>query len=104
MLPWLCSASGSGSFVPLDLPDQPIQMPPRSSRAACSATARPPAGAAPLLVGRVTRFDTITRRLKLGFLSGFPGRPDASKGVTGPRARSEEHTSELPSLMRLSYA
>src|SRR3546814_5715114 len=30
------------------------------------------------------------------------GRPD--QGDFGPRARSEEHTSELQSLMRISYA
>src|SRR3546814_988409 len=35
-----------------------------------------------------------------------PGRPDAARNAVGGRlfARSEEHTSELQSLMRISYA
>src|SRR3546814_979143 len=37
------------------------------------------------------------------------GRPDAGRAASGtsgrrPRSRSEEHTSELQSLMRISYA
>src|SRR3546814_3844502 len=33
-----------------------------------------------------------------------PGRMDLGQGPCGPRRRSEEHTSELQSLMRISYA
>src|SRR3546814_2391371 len=32
------------------------------------------------------------------------GRGDAAQGVLAQRQRSEEHTSELQSLMRISYA
>src|SRR3546814_1745354 len=48
------------------------------------------------------------RRLDLGFLSGFlllfrgSARSEGQRG--GDRKRSEEHTSELQSLMRISYA
>src|SRR3546814_5974904 len=36
-----------------------------------------------------------------GNMQGFP---HASRGSSPPRGRSEEHTSELQSLMRISYA
>src|SRR3546814_10293366 len=42
-----------------------------------------------------------------GFLSGHPSvRPSSARETfdTGDRSRSEEHTSELQSLMRISYA
>src|SRR3546814_2699518 len=37
---------------------------------------------------------------------GFPYRPDIQQGnwITSEQVRSEEHTSELQSLMRISYA
>src|SRR3546814_1509235 len=34
---------------------------------------------------------------------GYPGRPDRNRTWREP-SRSDEHTSELPSLMRISYA
>src|SRR3546814_4338084 len=36
--------------------------------------------------------------------AGFPRPPAASTGLPDAPHRSEEHTSELPSLMRISYA
>src|SRR3546814_3427332 len=42
-----------------------------------------------------------TRRLDLGDVNGYPFFNVASVGFS---ARSEEHTSELQSLMRISYA
>src|SRR3546814_9502245 len=58
---------------------------------------------------RSTRTDTLFPYTTL-FRSGFEFEPRAEKpgaktaGRTAPAKRSEEHTSELQSLMRISYA
>src|SRR3546814_5174334 len=46
--------------------------------------------------GRILGVDTLA--------DGGPGSLRACIDATGPRVRSEEHTSELQSLMRISYA
>src|SRR3546814_10435001 len=48
----------------------------------------------------VTHVSGTKRHLCLGSLSGAP----QGLGAPDPLARSEEHTSELQSLMRISYA
>src|SRR3546814_957725 len=40
----------------------------------------------------------------VGYLANFSAPPAQGSRPTSPRWRSEEHTSELQSLMRLSYA
>src|SRR3546814_1423840 len=53
------------------------------------------------------RFDHVTqKRETAGLATGRSGIPCVSEGQAGraARARSEEHTSELQSLMRISYA
>src|SRR3546814_4864524 len=44
------------------------------------------------------------RRAGRGRRNPRPGRDDHRRGVSGAALRSEEHTSELQSLMRISYA
>src|SRR3546814_7147342 len=41
---------------------------------------------------------------RFGPLFGIPGDPDRDRGAIDISGRSEEHTSELQSLMRISYA
>src|SRR3546814_952728 len=53
----------------------------------------------PLLQGHVLRFRRDSGRLHLP-----PARPPPPKDPHAPPLRSEEHTSELPTLMRNSYA
>src|SRR3546814_2061290 len=54
-------------------------------------------------VGRPHTPDTAG---KGGLMRGFPRFPsnDSINAVSSPQIRSEEHTSELQSLMRISYA
>src|SRR3546814_4986143 len=68
-----------------------------------------PAGlllAVPLLVIAKILCDHIEPLAVVGeYLSSLPPGSGASRPAAEPeKARSEEHTSELPSLMRLSYA
>src|SRR3546814_8141645 len=57
-------------------------------------------------------YTTLFRSARADFIPGFHGRGSAVAGAAcgqrggrgGERARSEEHTSELQSLMRISYA
>src|SRR3546814_4671675 len=62
---------------------------------------KPPAGraAADATPGRRCRAATLRPRTRE---RSFPGRP--CRQPSGEDARSEEHTSELQSLMRISYA
>src|SRR3546814_7168143 len=61
---------------------------------------------------RSTRTDTLFPYTTLFRSDDLPGTledrndglPDATKDVLDPGPRSEEHTSELQSLMRISYA
>src|SRR3546814_8628271 len=45
----------------------------------------------------------ISGRLDIAFVAGVP-EPEGCRVETLPEQRSEEHTSELQSLMRISYA
>src|SRR3546814_1553758 len=47
---------------------------------------------------------TICRQCSGGMHLSARARKMADHGSTAPRSRSEEHTSELQSLMRISYA
>src|SRR3546814_7005071 len=55
------------------------------------------------------RFGGVTDRQRAGFIAGVEPEPifaviARAGGIAGPAVRSEEHTSELQSLMRISYA
>src|SRR3546814_5427489 len=63
-------------------------------------------GAAPLGERAAQGFDVAGRRLRLFSAGRFETLPAACRAFAGGRIapRSEEHTSELQSLMRISYA
>src|SRR3546814_3570456 len=57
------------------------------------------------VAARCSAVTAITGSITLGELAKSDGTVDASfAGNTGGLSRSEEHTSELQSLMRISYA
>src|SRR3546814_10212947 len=61
------------------------------------------AASAPIL-DSLEKLGIAAHRVPLGVdLRAWPPMPPRRRGA-GPAKRSEEHTSELPSLMRLSYA
>src|SRR3546814_4474747 len=59
-------------------------------------------------LGRGDRQGADRRSIRAGLIlpvaKPWGGGPLAKRVVEGPRRRSEEHTSELQSLMRISYA
>src|SRR3546814_5036834 len=64
---------------------------------------------APLAIATSLGLDRAAVRLSVPFVLGLNGNaitvaPSLAAGITGGEARSEEHTSELQSLMRNSYA
>src|SRR3569623_409630 len=79
MLP-ACSTCFSPDSPRTRLPLQPNHMPPRSDRAACMATASPPAR--PFSCGTGTRLETTTRRLTVPCSGGvLPGAAQAHRRV-----------------------
>src|SRR3546814_1465863 len=64
-----------------------------------------------IICDRIVDHDAMLRSIAQGEVSIAPGRGDGARNGGGPdsrdaplRIRSEEHTSELQSLMRISYA
>src|SRR3546814_5020848 len=63
----------------------------------------PPEGKG-VVEGRMAFFDVLADARWGGIISGDKVQVEFDSGLDGVRTRSEEHTSELQSLMRISYA
>src|SRR3546814_6835768 len=61
-----------------------------------------PARAEVITFARAIHADGKGERVRL--VAADPDSVDRARELAGPDIRSEEHTSELPSLMRISYA
>src|SRR3546814_3027952 len=77
----------------------------RRRRSRCRRAPGPATGRAPRRRrGRCPWGDDACFAGEAGFVGAHLGATRERRGATGVRGRSEEHTSELQSLMRISYA
>src|SRR3546814_8939428 len=83
-----------------DLGSRRAGSPPRAGRRVAGAAGRPPPAPAPGPSGTATSRPARSASGRRWCRATGPGAPCAG----GRRGRSEEHTSELQSLMRISYA